>query len=151
MLLNCQSSLRFIRPELFQHCNTPVCTYSPFSNWKAVPGSEVSVPPGVCRSGQAQTRSRSQSAPEIGCVVRTESRQECKLYITEAPIIDFLLLHFFLLPCSGILTGPEKLIHTFNLGIPASVAPNTTLIRERRQTCPSPNLCQNIPSTPRRK
>ena len=76
--LNCRSFLRFLHPELFHHCITHKCTYAFSQKWQAVSGTKVPFALGICKSGEAQTKFRRATAPEPGCALKTQWKQECK-------------------------------------------------------------------------
>ncbi len=75
--LPCKSRLRFLRPNLFKHCE---CTYTDWTEWEMVPntlGKDVSAM-GICESGEAFTETRMQVALGENCEMRVENRSMCK-------------------------------------------------------------------------
>ena len=77
--LPCTHPLRLSAPELFTHCSSATCTYSSWSSWERVSGSETSVAQSQCQSGQAYTEERTRSATGSGCNQPVkETRRICK-------------------------------------------------------------------------
>ena len=172
VLPSCDSFLRFIRPDLFQHCGTQTCSYGPFTKWASVPGTTVPAPLANCSStGQAHVESRNQTAPQSGCPAKIQRRLACKLLaatkISHGDSISTL---------TGTQTQAERLIRTFNLGtssdtdndidgisIPSNQLftigqpgpPTNITSQHKRQAptahCSSSSICQNIPTDPRSK
>ena len=69
--LPCNSQLRNIRPELFQHCK---CSYSQWSSWK-ITEKVVST---NCTSGKAFKQIRTRHGLQDSCAQQNETKHICK-------------------------------------------------------------------------
>ncbi len=78
-LLPCDSTFRFLRPDLFDHCTT--CRHSDWTEWKQVPNSVGVDKSGKCPSGQAYTESRRQYSLVVSCKDNIQTRSVCKSQI----------------------------------------------------------------------
>ena len=70
--LPCNSQLRTVRPDLFQHCSN--CSYSQWSSWKI---TEKSVSTS-CTSGKAFKQIRTRHGFQDSCVQQNETKYTCK-------------------------------------------------------------------------
>ena len=73
--LNCNSTLRRIRPDLFEHCD---CKYSGWTDWEQVPNTLGPDLSGKCKSGKAYQEKRRQYSIGGSCSDKEETQSMCK-------------------------------------------------------------------------
>ena len=73
--LDCSSTLRRIRPDLFKHCD---CKYSGWTDWEQVPNTLGPDRSGKCKSGKAYQEKRRQYSIGGSCKDKEETQSTCE-------------------------------------------------------------------------
>ena len=111
--LPCDSQLRRVRPQLFQHCS--ICSYSQWSSWK-VTGKVSST---SCTSGKAFNQIRTRHDLQGSCVQQNQTNYTCKNEYMYAYILTVNFIQCNNLLYLGQPTRAEKaklLIKSLDLG-----------------------------------